>query len=119
MEHQNWENLTIHGKTQKKKQEVITETVRAQRGPTMSCAERSLRTDDPEKPKSVDADKSKKLMKLRTQVLKLTMKQMAQNNNIPFPEYQDLENGKLIKTKADALIQRIFNRHKQQLNQLM
>ena len=117
MYHQDWEALTIHGKNQKKK-ELDADAARVARVATMSCTERTLRTDDPEKPKNVDADKSKKLTKLRTQILKLTMRQMAQTYNVPFPEYQDLENGKLIKIKADVYIQKIFNKNKTHLSNL-
>jgi hypothetical protein len=52
MYHQDWESLTIHGKNQKKR-----------------VGRR-------------DADKSKKLMKLRTQILKLTMRQIFNRRSI-------------------------------------
>lgn len=118
MDHQNWEHMIIHGKNQKKKEEAATTAVRANRPGSMSCDERSLRTDDPEKPKNVDAHKSKILAKLRVHVLNVSMKQMAQDNNIPLPEYRDLENGTLIKMKATPYLQRIFNKYKKHIENM-
>ena len=115
---QQWEPVTLHGKGQAKKKisNVITEAVQVRSG-GMSKATQNVLSDDTTPPEQIDAQRRKKLIALRTH-LKLKMDDIARQCSIPLAEYRDMENGKLIKTKATQHMNKIFRIFKKDLESL-
>jgi len=111
---QQWEQVTLHGKEAKKKSSnVITEAVKVRSG-GMSKATQNVLSDDTAPPEQIDAQRRKKLIALRNH-LKFKMDQMAKHCSIPLAEYRDMENGKLIKSKATQHMNKIFRIFKRDL----
>ena len=115
---QQWEQVTLHGKGQAKKKpsNVITEAIQV-RSAGMSKATQNVLSDDTSPPEQIDAQRRKKLIALRNH-LKLKMDQMAKHCSIPLAEYKDMENGKLIKSKATQHMNKIFRIFKRDLEAL-
>lgn len=114
---QQWEQVTLHGKEAKRKSSnVITEAVKVRSG-GMSKATQNVLSDDTAPPEQIDAQRRKKLIALRNH-LKLKMDQMAKHCSIPLAEYRDMENGKLIKSKATQHMNKIFRIFKRDLEAL-
>ena len=109
---QQWEQVTLYGKgQQKKKSPLITEAVHVSR------ATQNVLSDDTVPPEQIDAQRRKKLVTLRTH-LKLKMDDMSKRCSIPLAEYRDMENGRLIKTKATQHMNKIFRIFKKDLELL-
>lgn len=115
---QQWEQVTLYGKGQAKKNSsnVITESVHVRSG-GMSRATQNVLSDDTVPPEQIDAHRRKKLIALRTH-LNLKMDDMSKRCSIPLAEYRDMENGKLIKTKATQHMNKIFRIFKRDLESL-
>ena len=112
---QDWHQVTLHGKGQAKRKSsnVITEAVKVRSG-GMSKATQNVLSDDTAPPEQIDAQRRKKLIALRNH-LKFKMDQMAKHCSIPLAEYRDMENGKLIKSKATQHMNKIFRIFKRDL----
>lgn len=113
---QDWEQVTLYGKGQANKKTLPTESVQVRSG-GMSRAEQNMRSDDTAPPEHIDAARRKKLIALRAH-LKLKMDDVAKRCSIPLSEYRDMENGKLIKTKATQHMNKIFRIFKNDLESL-
>lgn len=114
---QDWHQVTLHGKEAKKKSSnVITEAVKVRSG-GMSKATQNVLSDDTAPPEQIDAQRRKKLIALRTH-LNLRMDDMSKRCSIPLAEYRDMENGKLIKSKATQHMNKIFRIFKRDLESL-
>lgn len=110
---QQWEQVILHGKGQAKKKasNVITESVQVSR------ATQNVLSDDTVPPEQIDAQRRKRLIALRTH-LKLKMDDMSKRCSIPLAEYRDMENGKLIKSRATQHMNKIFRIFKRELESL-
>lgn len=116
MNEQQWEQVTIYGKGQAKKKTTLpTESIVRSGG--MSRATQNILSDDTAPPEQIDAQRRKKLIALRAH-LKLKMDDMSKHCSIPLAEYKDMENGKLIKTKATQHMNKIFRIFKKDLESL-
>ena len=109
---QDWNQVTL----KKKPLNVITEAVKVRSG-GMSKATQNVLSDDTAPPEQIDAQRRKKLIALRTH-LNLRMDDMSKRCSIPLAEYRDMENGKLIKSKATQHMNKIFRIFKRDLESL-
>lgn len=113
---QQWEHVTLYGKRQAKKKPSSPTEVQIRSG-GMSRANQNVLSDDTTPPEQIDMQRRKKLIALRAH-LNLKMDEMSKRCSIPFAEYRDMENGKLIKTKATQHMNKIFRIFKKDLESL-
>jgi len=79
-------------------------------------ADKELNKDEVEAPKTVDCNLKTRVLKLRM-FLKMNQADFAKLCSVPLPEYKDLENGKLIQTKARSIANRIFQKYKKVMSE--
>tara|TARA_Y100000389_G_scaffold205069_1_gene262678 strand:- start:1050 stop:1391 length:342 start_codon:yes stop_codon:yes gene_type:complete len=113
MYEQQWEQVTLHAK---KKSPLTTDTIQV-KSSGISRATQNVLSDDTLPPEQIDTQRRKKLIALRTH-LKLKMDDMSKRCSIPLAEYRDMENGRLIKSKATQHMNKIFRIFKKDLELL-
>ena len=105
MADQDWTTITFnkkHKEVQQQPRELIPRT------------EQNIRSDDTLPPEHVDPLRVRRLIALRRH-LNIKMDDMAKSCSIPPSEYRHMENGKLIKSKAGAHLNKIFTKYRQVL----
>lgn len=111
---QQWEEVVFR-KGQANKS-LSTERVQVCSG-GMPKATQNVLSDDTVPPEQIDKERVKKLVSLRMH-LKLKMEDMSKRCSIPLAEYRDIENGKLIKTKATQHLNKIFRIFRKELESM-